>query len=170
MAVINKTARFRVLQRDGFKCVYCGATANTGATLEVDHIVPRSAGGSNEESNLAASCRTCNGGKSATSLGDTECVRRIREKLSVSEVILIEAYCESSCSCREITIYVKDYDGLCVPAMLKRGGVLKCPVCLKPLKLHWVKTAAERAREEDEEGEDDRPWVMCGPLKVRRAQ
>jgi 5-methylcytosine-specific restriction endonuclease McrA len=30
-----------VLRRDGFRCVYCGATANL-----VDHVVPLAAGGS----------------------------------------------------------------------------------------------------------------------------
>lgn len=45
----------RVLERDGYACVQCGATA----PLEVDHIVPLAGGGSNEMSNLRTLCRAC---------------------------------------------------------------------------------------------------------------
>lgn len=40
-------------------CVYCGATTN----LSVDHIVPTSAGGGHERSNLQCACMTCNRAK-----------------------------------------------------------------------------------------------------------
>lgn len=58
--------RFSVFQRDGFRCVYCGAGAQDGATLHVDHIVPRSKGGQSALENLATACSDCNLGKSAT--------------------------------------------------------------------------------------------------------
>ena len=45
----------RVFDRDGYKCVYCGAPAE-----HADHIIPRSRGGKNSESNLVASCAHCN--------------------------------------------------------------------------------------------------------------
>lgn len=44
--------RFRVLQRDGFRCVYCGQSAQDGAVLHVDHVVPVVAGGETTEDNL----------------------------------------------------------------------------------------------------------------------
>jgi hypothetical protein len=47
----------RVFQRDFFTCQYCG---QKGGTLEVDHIIPISKGGTNHDKNLATSCRTCN--------------------------------------------------------------------------------------------------------------
>lgn len=56
--------RFEVLQRDGFRCRYCGGTPEEGYVLQVDHIVPVSRGGKNESSNLAAACWLCNSGKS----------------------------------------------------------------------------------------------------------
>ena len=43
------------------RCGYCGAQ-NT--RLEVDHIVPRSKGGSNDPDNLQVLCARCNRGKS----------------------------------------------------------------------------------------------------------
>lgn len=46
-------------------CLYCGEKI-TLATMEVDHIVPASRGGTNSRLNLAATCRGCNGSKSDT--------------------------------------------------------------------------------------------------------
>lgn len=60
---IGAKRRFAVLERDGFRCRACGATPGSGAELEVDHIVPRSKGGSNALANLQTLCRKCNQGK-----------------------------------------------------------------------------------------------------------
>ena len=57
--------RFRVLQRDGFRCQYCGRSARDGATMHLDHVVPVAAGGETTEGNLITSCETCNLGKSS---------------------------------------------------------------------------------------------------------
>lgn len=46
----------RVFARDGLVCVSCGAADH----LQVDHVVPESAGGSDELSNLQTLCKTCN--------------------------------------------------------------------------------------------------------------
>lgn len=64
-AHISSAQRYKVFERDGFRCTMCGATAATGAKLEVDHIVPRARGGSNAMSNLQTLCDRCNRGKSA---------------------------------------------------------------------------------------------------------
>ena len=57
--------RFLVLQRDGFKCSYCGRTPLTDnkVELQVDHVVPKSKGGSDAMSNYLTACRECNVGK-----------------------------------------------------------------------------------------------------------
>lgn len=47
-----------VLRRDRNICRYCGAHATT-----VDHIVPKTRGGTDAWDNLAACCRRCNGSK-----------------------------------------------------------------------------------------------------------
>ncbi len=57
--------RFRVLQRDGFRCRYCGRGTAEGATLQLDHVVPVAAGGETTEANLMTACAECNAGKSA---------------------------------------------------------------------------------------------------------
>ncbi len=64
---IKKGLRFEILKRDGFRCVYCGATP-LQRLLHVDHVTPRSKGGSNDPSNLVTACLVCNLGKSATPL------------------------------------------------------------------------------------------------------
>src|SRR3954453_9372900 len=58
--------RFRVLQRDDFKCCACGASPATsaGLRLQVDHIVPWSVGGETTECNLQTLCVSCNLGRS----------------------------------------------------------------------------------------------------------
>ncbi len=65
MDPVPSTVRFDVLKRDR-KCVLCGAAPeiDSEVRLHVDHIVPRSKGGSNEMSNLQALCAECNLGKS----------------------------------------------------------------------------------------------------------
>jgi len=57
--------RLAVFQRDDYTCRYCGVS---GVRLECDHIVPLSRGGSNEMTNLATACQTCNRKKAAQTL------------------------------------------------------------------------------------------------------
>jgi hypothetical protein len=59
--------RFEILKRDSFTCSYCGRSAPK-VELEVDHVVPRARGGSDEYSNLTTACTDCNRGKSDSSL------------------------------------------------------------------------------------------------------
>lgn len=56
--------RFDLLKRDGYKCTICGRSASEGVKLEVDHIIPRSVGGSDDASNLQTLCFDCNRGRS----------------------------------------------------------------------------------------------------------
>lgn len=54
--------RFDILLRDRFTCQYCGRKAPAVA-LEIDHIQPKSRGGSNARPNLQVACYDCNRGK-----------------------------------------------------------------------------------------------------------
>jgi 5-methylcytosine-specific restriction endonuclease McrA len=58
--------RWRVLQRDNFKCCGCGASPaiTLGVELHVDHIDPWSKGGETVLENLQTLCSKCNLGKS----------------------------------------------------------------------------------------------------------
>ncbi len=57
--------KYAAIQRQNSMCLYCGAMIDM-TTVEMDHIVPRALSGStNDRSNLAAVCRTCNHQKGA---------------------------------------------------------------------------------------------------------
>jgi hypothetical protein len=58
---------FRIYQRDGFRCQYCGVPA-TDAPLHIDHIQPVRASGSDDTNNLTLACDDCNFGKSGYEL------------------------------------------------------------------------------------------------------
>ncbi len=59
LGYISGTVRYEVLKAAKFRCELCGVSADECA-LEVDHIVPRSKGGSDEMTNLQALCYVCN--------------------------------------------------------------------------------------------------------------
>ena len=58
--LISGTTRQNVLMRDNYTCQICGATVKDGAKLEIDHIIPYSKGGTNDENNLQVLCQQCN--------------------------------------------------------------------------------------------------------------
>ncbi len=53
--------RTRVLDRDGWQCVYCGSKKD----LQIDHIIPFSRGGATTFENLEVLCGECNKKKGA---------------------------------------------------------------------------------------------------------
>ena len=56
---ISGTIKYEVLKRAKFHCELCGISADEKA-LEVDHIIPRNKGGSDDLSNYQALCYSCN--------------------------------------------------------------------------------------------------------------
>ncbi len=66
---ISGSVKYRVLTRARGRCECCGAHEHQRA-LEVDHIVPRNHGGSDDLSNLQALCFRCNAGKRDTDRTD----------------------------------------------------------------------------------------------------
>lgn len=59
--------RWKIFDRDAFTCQYCGRRA-PDVILHVDHIIPVSDGGTDNEDNLITSCSACNIGKNTTFL------------------------------------------------------------------------------------------------------
>jgi ATP adenylyltransferase len=72
---IPGTVKYEVLSRAKFRCELCGISADERA-LEVDHILPRNFGGSDDPSNLQSLCYSCNAMK--RDRDDTD-FRKIRE-------------------------------------------------------------------------------------------
>jgi len=65
---VSKKTRFEIFKRDSFTCQYCGRTSED-TILELDHIIPVSKDGTNDEMNLVTSCFDCNRGKGNRELG-----------------------------------------------------------------------------------------------------
>jgi diadenosine tetraphosphate (Ap4A) HIT family hydrolase len=59
---IPGTQRYEVLKRAHYRCELCGVSAEDKA-LEVDHIIPRNKGGTDDSSNFQALCYSCNATK-----------------------------------------------------------------------------------------------------------
>jgi 5-methylcytosine-specific restriction endonuclease McrA len=73
--------RAYLLEKFGHTCVYCG---RTGTAFELDHIWPKSRGGSDRVSNLALSCHSCNerkGNQTAAEFGHPEVEAQARQPL-----------------------------------------------------------------------------------------
>jgi hypothetical protein len=56
---ITQRKRIAIYLRDGLACVYCGASLES-EQMSIDHIRPRSKGGSNSATNLVTACLKCN--------------------------------------------------------------------------------------------------------------
>ena len=63
---VSLSLRLKVLNRDNFKCVFCGKSPATdfGTKLHIDHILPFSKGGKSTIENLQTLYEECNLGKS----------------------------------------------------------------------------------------------------------
>ena len=80
-----ENTKMYVRARDSYTCQYCGAV--TPPDLEVDHIVPRSRGGSDRADNLVAACHNCNvakGNQTAAEFGHPEVQERARLSFRVA--------------------------------------------------------------------------------------
>ena len=51
--------RKEIFERDGYRCVYCGAQF-PAEELTLDHVQPRVRGGDRSEGNLVTACGACN--------------------------------------------------------------------------------------------------------------
>ena len=58
----SKTKRERVFERSYGQCHYCGCHL-TMETMTLDHVIPRSKGGTSDILNLVAACKPCNQAK-----------------------------------------------------------------------------------------------------------
>ena len=77
---ITAEVRERIRQRANNRCGYCLSPQRLVlGLLEIEHIIPTAAGGSDRESNLWLACRLCNNGKRAqTHALDALTGRRVR--------------------------------------------------------------------------------------------
>jgi 5-methylcytosine-specific restriction protein A len=60
-----RAIRRQVLVRDAWKCVSCGRVCGDRGEAHVDHVVPKSAGGTDTLENLQTMCVRCHSAKTA---------------------------------------------------------------------------------------------------------
>ncbi|WP_253188500.1 HNH endonuclease [Leptolyngbya sp. 'hensonii'] len=70
-----------VFRRDNHTCQYCGSTKH----LTLDHIIPRSKGGTHTWDNVVTACEKCNSGK-----GDSRS-ERLRQRLLYETGIVLRS-------------------------------------------------------------------------------
>ena len=78
----SEDLRRRVSTNQGHRCMYCGIRLNTN-NRHIDHKIPVEHGGSNDESNLQATCNRCNSRKGIQT--DEEFRERYRELLGSTQ-------------------------------------------------------------------------------------
>jgi 5-methylcytosine-specific restriction endonuclease McrA len=71
--VTRRISRRVLFARDGWQCVYCGSGGNR---LTLDHVVPRSRGGTSVWENVVTSCAPCNHRKGDRLLEETSMTLR----------------------------------------------------------------------------------------------
>lgn len=81
MSVVKKHVRDEVVKINGSECFYCGKSLVVGSgrrenMVTIDHIVPRSHGGSDNVRNLVPSCKCCNEAKRDLSVEEFRLLRR----------------------------------------------------------------------------------------------
>lgn len=77
-SIVGKGLRLLIAERDDWRCVYCGSEVSFEAwkyqdsdarsLAVIDHVIPRSQGGNNDECNLVLACSRCNSGKGNRSI------------------------------------------------------------------------------------------------------
>jgi ATP adenylyltransferase len=78
LGYVSGSIRYEVLKRAGGRCELCGVSIEERA-IEIDHIIPRRHGGSDDLTNFQALCYLCNANKGARDATD---FRQIREERS----------------------------------------------------------------------------------------
>lgn len=84
---ISKEVRAYVLDRNGYTCQMCGASAgephpfdkNRKTRLHIGHIIDKSMGGSDDPNNLKAICSVCNEGASNLTLNRPDTIKLITQ-------------------------------------------------------------------------------------------
>jgi len=85
LGIIPGRVRYDTLKQAAFRCELCGVAADERA-LDVDHILPKSLGGTDEPHNLQALCWQCNANKGA---GDDTDFRGVRDTYATRDAACV---------------------------------------------------------------------------------
>jgi 5-methylcytosine-specific restriction endonuclease McrA len=126
-----------LLEKFDRQCIYCGAK---DTRLEIDHLIPRSKGGSNRVSNLGIACHICNQSK-----GNKDIVEFLKGKPELAKRILalakrpLAGAAAVNATRWELLNQLKQ---LGLPVEAGSGGLTKFNRCRRNLdKTHWLDAA-----------------------------
>jgi len=126
-----------LLEKFKRKCIYCG---KTDTRLEIEHLTPRSRGGSDRVSNLGIACRTCNRKK-----GNRDVIEFLKGKQDLAKSILAQAKKTLADTAAvnvtrwELFNQLKQFNLL---LEVGTGGLTKFNRCQQKLdKTHWLDAA-----------------------------
>jgi 5-methylcytosine-specific restriction endonuclease McrA len=80
---IPAVSRREVFRRDNHTCQYCGSTKH----LTLDHVLPRSKGGTHTWDNVVAACEKCNSTKGNRLLSETGMVLKTKPKTPIHPAV-----------------------------------------------------------------------------------
>ncbi len=93
------------------KCAYCG---KTGVKLEVEHLIPKSRGGTNRVDNLTLACRRCNlkkGDKTASEFGYPDIAKKAQLHLKATPFMnVVRASLIEELKCETTYGYITKHD------------------------------------------------------------
>ncbi|AOX02742.1 HNH endonuclease [Moorena producens PAL-8-15-08-1] len=126
-----------LLEKWNRKCAYCGTT---DTQLEIEHIKPKSKGGSDRISNLAIACHSCNQAKSNQEVehflsGKPDVLRRVKAqaKRPLADAAAVNA--------TRWKLY-HELKSIGLPVEVGSGGLTKFNRCRQNLpKTHWLDAA-----------------------------
>jgi diadenosine tetraphosphate (Ap4A) HIT family hydrolase len=107
LGYVSGSVRYDVLKRAGGRCYLCGVSIEERA-IEIDHIMPRKHGGSDDPSNLQALCFKCNANKGARDATDFRSIRE-QQMQRVSGCLFCEITAEQIIGHNNLAIAI--YDG-----------------------------------------------------------
>lgn len=104
---ISTALRTFIFNRDKYTCRYCGEFDYQTDSIEIDHLVPISLGGSNHRLNLVVACTNCNRTKS-NHLVSREIIQGIRNESLEREKRVKEQLAKEIKSLRELEAVMND--------------------------------------------------------------
>ena len=126
-----------MLEKWGRKCTYCG---KENIPLQVEHIVPRTKGGSNRISNLCLACEKCN-----TAKGTKDIRNFLKKKPDLLKKILAQAKAPLKDAAAVNTTrweLFRRLEALGLPIECGSGGLTKYNRSMRELpKTHWLDAA-----------------------------
>lgn len=167
---ISKKLRFEVFKRDSFRCRYCSRGVES-SILEIDHILPVSKGGQNNDLNLITACFDCNRGKSKNELGCSALtivdhkqeVKKMKEQRLQMEAYVVFQKERSDFESQLSSLALKAFTEMKTYNYLPDGAQTSVSAFIKSIGFEETKLSADIAVSSFRERRNNNPWkYFCG--------